>query len=1005
MPDDSLWRTKLSAWLHGLTERPLAAVPDRDNAREDGAAGRLRGTLFPVELPDEVRKRLHRADEWASAADLPRLPDDRRWAGIDWFGNPLLIHPLSGSECRWFSATQIADAEECGRVHFEKLIVRASGEAHAAVDWRRTLLAWWRFGSELEATSTTASDPLAALWRYLPADPRFPDQAIWDHLDLTSAFTGAFAADHDDEAALLALTIGPVQPFIAAARSTSDLWAGSHFLARLSWEAMRVVCEQLGPDAVLFPRLRGIPQVDLWLRDECGLPGKWFSQCDWVGEATDGNPLFAAALPNRFVAVVPASSAREIPQMIERHVRHWLQARGRDVVDKLLEVADPMKKDESRHNSVPAYAQMRDQLAGFPEVHWASAPFSLVQPCGGEARTDLDTTKLSAAMAPFFGARDGDESSFLQSGAWAVLRKEMRWNAGAECYVPSPGVLYPALYDLAERVLAAAKAVRPFEQTEQQGWRCSLTGETEWLTTDRGQLERPYRRQTATLWTRVARRRPAWARKGEHLGALPAIKRLWPTLFAREVGAALSTEGQAAAERFVVSTHTMALAAQIDRWLERDGNVSSDLQEALDILKPLPAALPRRIVRRHSESSSFRAARRLPGLLGIAREGGDEAERRRVDRVIRDALGLAGGIETYYALLMMDGDHMGRILSGDEKHAITYAESVHPAVRDTVREAAPGDIGTYLDLKRAMSANRHLAVSAVLNDFALRVVPRVIEGEHLGRVLYAGGDDVLAMLPVADLLHAMYRLRYAYSGDAPGDPAGSSRDDLMRPAGLFCTDGFASLDGRLMRMMGGATASCGAVIAHYMAPLAAVLRELRAAEKRAKDAGRDRFSLTVVKRSGGRVSLTAEWGEPLPLLADVAGFLREPCVSRRAVYHTLVWLRELPHDNKDMLASLIEYQFHRQTSDKGVRGRHDVPGLARRLAELAVKHDGQPVSTAGAPEAGRTARSYPGGRPRLSWLGSLLSVAEFIAREARSPSVGEDASGETTPSAAQVVAR
>ena len=78
------------------------------------------------------------------------------------------------------------------------------------------------------------------------------------------------------EAALLALSIGPVQSFIAVARKMEDLWAGSHLLARLAWQAMRVVCGQLGPDAILFPRLRGVPQVDLWLRDECGLPDALF---------------------------------------------------------------------------------------------------------------------------------------------------------------------------------------------------------------------------------------------------------------------------------------------------------------------------------------------------------------------------------------------------------------------------------------------------------------------------------------------------------------------------------------------------------------------------------------------------------------------------------------------------------------------------------------------------------------------------------------------------------
>ena len=41
--------------------------------------------------------------------------------------------------------------------------------------------------------------------------------------------------------ALLKLQIGPVQEFIAAGRSTSDLWAGSHFLSTLAWQAMQVI--------------------------------------------------------------------------------------------------------------------------------------------------------------------------------------------------------------------------------------------------------------------------------------------------------------------------------------------------------------------------------------------------------------------------------------------------------------------------------------------------------------------------------------------------------------------------------------------------------------------------------------------------------------------------------------------------------------------------------------------------------------------------------------------
>src|SRR5690606_19650062 len=96
----------------------------------------------------------------------------------------------------------------------------------------------------------------------LPADTRTPDHSIWSHLDMVSALAGAM---HDgDRPALVAVSFGPVQGFIAQGRSISDLWAGSHLLSSLAWEGMRTVCESLGPDAILFPQLRGVAIVDRW---------------------------------------------------------------------------------------------------------------------------------------------------------------------------------------------------------------------------------------------------------------------------------------------------------------------------------------------------------------------------------------------------------------------------------------------------------------------------------------------------------------------------------------------------------------------------------------------------------------------------------------------------------------------------------------------------------------------------------------------------------------------
>ena len=982
MPNDqdSFWRVKFAARTHDPAEKALVLL--RDPAGHEGgtvrALQRLAG-LTPyaageggTPLSAAEYALVQRADWWAAAADRPQWPMQEievktrdgtqrtlavaPWAQVRWTAKPELIHPLSGATCDLkresggLAETDFADIKERSRQHQQRF-VDTDGTTTA---WKKSVLAMWRFGPELIEEKNDRGR-LGELWKLLPADTRVPDHSIWDHLDLVSAFAGAFAGDGNGDCALLAVSIGPVQSFIESARTTSDLWAGSHLLSRLMWEAIKPLATELGPDAVVFPRLRGIPQVDLWLRDACGLPGAWFEEagCAWTRGGTDANPLFAAALPNRFVAIVPADRAEALAKQVEEDARAWLRGIGRTVVDDLLKAAEINVED----GSAECHAQMQRQLAGFPEVHWSVVPFSLVQARDAARQTDLDVSALAQASAPFFGVAPGKACGFLAEPAWQVLRGGLKLADGTRFFAPNPGVLYPAILELAERALAAAKAARPFDQRREEGWRCSLTGETEWLTTDRKQLATSYRRQDDTLWARVAKARPAWARKGEHLGALPAIKRVWPSLFAREVGKDVQ---DASMQRFVVSTHTMALARQLDKWMDRDAPVSADWQAAVDKWHPERAALPRGLAKPGRDREAMRRASLVPGLLDLAADLDDDAEAERLRRLARNMLGDGARLETYYGLCLMDGDRMGEWMAdgGARQAKLTYLDSFHSSVRHEFKKRAAADpaLGTYAKQVRALSPGRHLAISGALNDFSLTVARHVVEEEHLGRLIYAGGDDVMAMFPVVDLLPAIERLRHAYSG------AESIGSDTGGKSGLRLMNGFALLSGRLMRMMGEkATASCGAVIAHHQAPLSAVLRELRTAEKRAKtEGGRDAFSLTVIKRSGGALQLTAKWGEPLKLLCALRDFLADPDVSRRAVYNSLEWLKDLPEDNLEMWQALLGYQLARQAQQPAGE-RHAIPALAQRLACLAGK---QP-------------------RARRIWLGNFMSVAEFLAREQR----------------------
>ncbi len=45
-------------------------------------------------------------------------------------------------------------------------------------------------------------------------------------------------------------------------------------------------------------------------------------------------------------------------------------------------------------------AKVEKQLEGFPEVHWATVPWSLVD----EVEGSVDTTELATAIRPFFSA-------------------------------------------------------------------------------------------------------------------------------------------------------------------------------------------------------------------------------------------------------------------------------------------------------------------------------------------------------------------------------------------------------------------------------------------------------------------------------------------------------------------------------------------------------------------------------------------------------------------------
>jgi CRISPR-associated protein Cmr2 len=207
----------------------------------------------------------------------------------------------------------------------------------------------------------------------------------------------------------------------------------------------------------------------------------------------------------------------------------------------------------------------------------------------------------------------------------------------------------------------------------------------------------------------------------------------------------------------------------------------------------------------------------------------------------------------YYGVIQLDGDSMGQWLSGD--NAPPFRNGLHPDVipelldHEHWREAVKESSG----LQRPQAPSQHLAISRALSNYALQLVPHIVE-QHLGKLVYAGGDDVFAFVSFKHALPLARALRAAFSGYLNEQGA----VDWLQEKGFVTSPGRP--DSLLLTMGRTATASAGIVFAHYHQSLQQVRSVLRETEEYAKqEEGKDAFSVTTMKRSGEHACERAKW--------------------------------------------------------------------------------------------------------------------------------------------------
>ena len=169
----------------------------------------------------------------------------------------------------------------------------------------------------------------------------------------------------------------------------------------------------------------------------------------------------------------------------------------------------------------------------------------------------------------------------------------------------------------------------------------------------------------------------------------------------------------------------------------------------------------------------------------------------------------ANPVPRYYAALMLDGDKMGRVIN------------------------------------RCKNAEALKSVSWELSQFASDTVGQIVR-HHQGILIYAGGDDVLALMPAENAIACSKELADAFAN------LQFPNADQRKPS---CT--------------------VALVVAHYKQPLHTVLAKLRAGEKTGKTEGGNCLALTIMRRSGEETTNCVPWGTTVDDINEFVDWFRE----------------------------------------------------------------------------------------------------------------------------------
>ena len=638
---------------------------------------------------------------------------------------------------------------------------------------------------------------LGGFWHRIPADSRFPDHSIWQHNALCSALCSCIElAGDESEIGMMVFSITPVQAFISKARKLRDYWTGSVLLSWLAFEGMRWVIENLGPDHIVYPSLIDQPLVNEYLKQKWKIDNEGFLN----------PPKDIASFPNKFVFLVPMKFAEDIGEKIKSHINSaW-----KIFYEKICSATTKMLKDflnEEQKEFIKEIFERQNEM--FWDMQW-SAAYLVRKNDRSEIEKLLSENiyKNSFELGERFNKIIEDKPYYDKSGR---------------------GALYSVTHSLVQAALASSKNTKVVTRLPETGEKCHLCGEFEVLhhiKYNKDISAGEYKNNVKDFW--------------RHL------KQHWDGDEGQDMGHNLKDN-----EKLCSICLIKRMAFQVLK-NETDHILRSAFKDKKNFPSTTYIALTNYFENMEQENKRILSKK----------------EKNKISQDIHDSDDrTSDNHDRYYAVLMMDGDNMGKLVNG-ETLGSTWESIMHPQIvnrlkkesfepkfRDNWKEIF--DSGPHGIKQRLVTPAIHASISESLGDFSLYGVSGIIK-KYKGTLIYAGGDDVCAVLPVETALLAAREIQKYYIGTFKIILKDKEPEDL--------TNSWLPVPGKLSVNLGKGediSISAGILICHHKESLAEMIEESHFLlnEKAKTQAGRNACAIELRKRSGGSRYFIRKWTE------------------------------------------------------------------------------------------------------------------------------------------------